>query len=181
MHFLGLLSVIFVVLVASSELSAQVDATPTPASKPAALGAPMSLVPTAASTPGGASSLAGAEGCSKTLHGGTVSGSTPASTALFKRKVSDNHTMVADDGHWYGVTFEAFTVGNPIRNGSGRSVEGAPMNAILYPVASTHVVCEGAAPASERRRIQGQYLCFVSAENEWRCGPEGMTATTRLK
>jgi len=54
--------------------------------------------------------------CPRTPYGGPVAGNTSASADLFKRKVADNYTMRTRDPYWYGVTFESFAVGAPIKN-----------------------------------------------------------------
>jgi hypothetical protein len=117
--------------------------------------------------------------CPKTPYGGPVSGSRSPSAALFKQKVSDSYTMAAYPPYWYGVEFESFSVGAPIRNvvsnvpGSGatRVTNGAPPNATLYPVTSVQRVCEGAPSGGEPwRRDSKRYYCFVTKEHEWTCG-----------
>ena len=126
--------------------------------------------------------------CPRTPYGGPVSGATSASDDLFKRKVADNYTMKTRDPYWYGVTFESFSVGAPIKNtvsnqpgvGAVRVNNGAPPNATMYPVTSRHVVCEGAPTSSERYRVQSKYLCFVSRDNEWTCGGDGAPKITPL-
>ncbi len=122
----------------------------------------------------------GGRACPRTPYGGPVSGATPASKALFQRKVADTYTMGAYGPYWYGVTFESFEVGAPIRNAVGRTPggaasrvnNGAPVGALMYPVSSRHVVCEGAPTSAERRRVSVKYLCFVSKANEWTCGAD---------
>jgi hypothetical protein len=126
--------------------------------------------------------------CPRTPYGGPVAGRTPASTALFKRKVADTYTMATRDPYWYGVTFESFTVGAPIRNkvsvvpgtGATRVSNGAPTNATLHPVKSRHIVCEQSPGQAKRRRVESSYFCFVSKDDEWRCGGEGVPKITQL-
>lgn len=117
--------------------------------------------------------------CPRTAYGGPVPGSRPASAALFKQKISDAVTMGAYGPFWYGVRFDAFQVGAPIRNsvgvragaGANRVTNGAPAGATLYPVTTTVSICEGAPTASSAWRTrQSRYYCFVSANNEWTCG-----------
>ena len=117
--------------------------------------------------------------CPKTPYGGPVPGNRPASATLFKQKVSDSYTMAAYGPYWYGVEFDSFSVGSPVRNvvsnvpgvGATRVTNGAPPNATLYPVASVHRVCEGApSGGASWRRDDKKYYCFVSKEHEWTCG-----------
>ena len=117
--------------------------------------------------------------CPRTAYGGPVPGSRPASASLFRQKVSDSYTMAAYGPYWYGVEFESFSVGAPIRNavsnvpgaGASRVSNGAPPNTALYPVTSVHRVCEGApSGGSPWRRDEKKYYCFVSKDREWTCG-----------
>jgi hypothetical protein len=126
----------------------------------------------------GATSQAASQ-CPRTPYGGPVPGSRPASPAVFRQKIADAVTMAAYGPYWYGVRFDAFQVGAPIRNsvgvragqGANRVTNGAPPGATLYPVTTTVSVCEGAPTASSGWRTrQSKYYCFVSANNEWTCG-----------
>ncbi len=134
------------------------------------------------------SRAAAAGQCPRTPYGGPVAGRTPASPALSKRKVADTYTMATRDPYWYGVTFESFTVGAPIRNkvsvvpgtGATRVTNGAPPNATLHPVKSRHVVCEQSPGQAKRRRVESSYFCFISKDDEWRCGGEGVPKITQL-
>lgn len=146
------------------------------AARQPARGAPARAAPAPAAR-GNAAAPGGA--CPRTAYGGPVSGSRPASAALFRQKVSDSYTMAAYPPYWYGVEFESFTVGAPIRNtvsnvpgvGATRVTNGAPPNATLYPVTSVHRVCEGAPSGGEPwRRDSKRYYCFVTKEHEWTCG-----------
>ncbi|UZK66676.1 hypothetical protein [Sphingomonas sp. M1-B02] len=135
--------------------------------------------PAAAAAAPAAAGLTGP--CGRTAYTGPVSGATPASAALFKRRIADLYTMQTRAPYWYGVTFEAFQVGTPIRNtvgnqpgyGAVRVNSGAPVNAVMYPVSSTYVVCEQSPGQAERRRIVNSHYCFVGAANEWICAGGG--------
>jgi hypothetical protein len=154
----------------------------------ATMGAPASLA--AATRPQGAAAALTGE-CPRTSYGGPTSGTERASPALFQRKIADLYTMQTRAPYWYGVTFERFSVGAPIRNtvgavpgaGAMRVNTGAPPNAAMYPVSSTYVVCEQSPGQAERRRIVNTHLCFVSRNNEWTCGGGGgpPPAITRLR
>ncbi|MES2988496.1 MAG: hypothetical protein V4808_11365 [Pseudomonadota bacterium] len=119
--------------------------------------------------------------CGRTAYTGPVPGTAPASTALFKRRIADLYTMETRPPYWYEVTFEAFKMGAPIRNtvsnqpgyGAMRVNSGAPVNAVMYPVSSTYVVCERSPGQAARRRIVNSHYCFVSAVNEWICAGGG--------
>ncbi len=119
--------------------------------------------------------------CVRSAYTGPVSGKTPASAALFKRRIADLYTMEERAPYWYGVTFEAFKMGAPIRNtvgnqpgvGAVRVNSGAPVNAMMYPVSSTYVVCEQSPGQAERRRIVNSHYCFVNEVKEWICAGGG--------
>lgn len=127
--------------------------------------------------------------CNKTPYGGPVSGATAASPDLFRRKIADTYTMETRAPYWYGVTFESFTVGPVIVNtvsnvpgvGATRVSNGAPPNAKLWPVSSKHVVCEQSPGQAARRRVESRYYCFVSKDNEWSCGGEGVPKITQIR
>ncbi|RYD52486.1 MAG: hypothetical protein EOP60_10295 [Sphingomonadales bacterium] len=119
--------------------------------------------------------------CPRSAYTGVVRGTTPASEALFKRKIADLYTMQTRAPYWYGVTFESFRMSGPQRNtvsnqpgiGAVRVNSAAPVNAAMYVVSSTYVVCEQSPGQAERRRIVNSHYCFVSAVNEWTCGGGG--------
>ena len=127
-------------------------------------------------------------GCTPTRYGGPVPGSTRASEALFRQKISDNYTMRATATFLIGVTFEQFSVGGPIRNtvsnrpgvGAVRVNEGAPVGATMYPVVSRHVVCEQGGSNVERRRVESDYYCFVTRDQEWTCASGGSGRPPRI-
>jgi hypothetical protein len=126
--------------------------------------------------------------CTPTRYGGPVPGSTRASEALFRQKIADNYTMQATATFRIGVTFEQFSVGSPIRNtvsnrpgvGAVRVNEGAPVGATMYPVVSRHVVCEQGGSNVERRRIESDYYCFVTRDQEWACATGGNGRPPRI-
>jgi hypothetical protein len=145
-------------------------AAPAAARRAAPRGAP--TVPVAAAQATGGS-------CPHSPYGGPVQGTRPASAALFQQKITDSITMAAYKPYWYGVRLTNFSVGAPIRNrvtvrpgvGAVRVNNGAPVDALMYPVSTTMGVCEGAPNGSSSwRTSQKKYLCFVSANNEWTCG-----------
>ncbi len=87
-----------------------------------------------------------------------------------------------------GVTFEQFTVGKSIRNavsnqpgvGAVRVNNGAPVGAVMYPIQSRHVVCEQGGTNVERRRVEADYYCFVSRDEEWTCASGGSGRPPRI-
>jgi hypothetical protein len=169
-------------------LPAMPQDAPAAAPSPAAAAAVRPATASQALQAGLAPTAAAGGECPRTPYGGPVPGNTAASEALFKRKVADNYTMATRAPYWYGVTFEKFSVGssqrNAVSNVAGRATrvnEGAPPNVTMYPVSSVHVVCEQSPGQAERRRVESRYLCFVSANNEWTCGGDGVPTITQLR
>ena len=119
--------------------------------------------------------------CGRTPYGGPVPGSRGASETLFRQKIADNYTMRNTSMFHVGVSFEHFSVGRPIRNtvsnqpgvGAVRVNNGAPVGAVMYPVQSRHVVCEQGGTNVARRRVEADYYCFVSRDEEWTCASGG--------
>ena len=128
-----------------------------------------------------APAAAGRGTCARTPYGGPVPGSRSASETLFRQKIADNYTMRNSSTFHVGVAFEHFSVGRPIRNtvsnqpgvGAVRVNNGAPVGAMMYPVQSRHVVCEQGGTNVERRRVEADYYCFVSRDQEWICASGG--------
>jgi hypothetical protein len=154
-----------------------------PVNRPVSTGgarAPVQTAPAPARTAGGT--------CARTPYGGPVPGSRAASPALFRQKITDNYTMRATSTFHIGVTFEQFRVGSPIRNtvsnqpgvGAVRVNNGAPVGALMYPVQSRHVVCEQGGINVERRRVESDYYCFVSRDQEWTCATGGPGRPPRI-
>ncbi|ESQ81098.1 hypothetical protein [Asticcacaulis sp. YBE204] len=122
-----------------------------------------------------------------------VAKNAPRSVAVFQRKIYDNYAMNANGTlsapQRVGITFENFvvykTVVNTVTNvpgkGAQRVTDGAPPNAVLTPVASTHVVCEQYRDGVQKRRVESRYFCFTSKDGEWACGGTGFPKITQLK
>ncbi|HEX8580593.1 MAG TPA: hypothetical protein VF655_13495 [Allosphingosinicella sp.] len=159
------------VLVGRGQAQAQAQTAAASPAAPAPVRAPAATAAAAAPVAKGT--------CPRSPYGGPVPGSRPASAALFRQKITDSITMGVYGPYWYGVRLDGFTVGAPIRNtvsvqpgvGATRVSNGAPPNALLYPVTTTMSVCEGAPTSSSAwRTSKKKYLCFVSKDNEWTCG-----------
>lgn len=126
--------------------------------------------------------------CPRTPYGGPVPGSRTATPALFRQKIADSYTMRSTATFHIGVTFEKVSVGSPIRNtvsnqpgiGAVRVNNGAPVGAMMYPVQSRHVVCEQGGTNVERRRVEGDYYCFVTRDQEWTCDGGGSARPPRI-
>lgn len=114
-------------------------------------------------------------------------GTLPANTALFKQVIESGHTFQRSSFLWTGVTFEAFSVGAPIRNkitmqpgvGPRRITDAAPVDAPLYPVRSTYVLCHQYSSGPDRTRVVTGDYCFVSRTGKWACGSDSSVAIRR--
>jgi len=121
-----------------------------------------------------------------------ISNSAPFSEAVFRRKAYDgyarsaNGTMTAPLA--VGVLFESVKLGPPITNtvriepgrGALRLNDAAPPYTRLYPVTSTHVVCEQYRDSMSHRRVEAVEHCFISRDHEWMCGLAGPLKITQI-
>lgn len=157
---------------------AQPEAAARPAPFPATQTVRTNPVPAAvAAAPGGA--------CPRTPYV-EVAGPTPPSTAMFKQVMESGHTFQRAAFLWTGVTFEAFAVGAAVRNkitmrpgvGPERVTDAAPVDAALYPVRASYVLCHQYASGPERTRITTGNYCFVSRTGKWACGRDDNVART---
>jgi hypothetical protein len=130
--------------------------------------------------------------CSFTPPPGDTSKTARASEQLFKRKIYDAYHIIVDGTNSaplkLGVTFLNFQVGRPFTNivrvdpgvGAYRANDAAPVNAIIYPVKSEHIVCEQYRDRTNRKRVVNKYACFKNRDGEWVCGADGMPKITQL-
>jgi hypothetical protein len=114
------------------------------------------------------------------------------SEQLFKRKIYDRYNVFANGSVTaplkVGVTFLSFQAGTPFKNivrvdpvrGALRINDAAPVNAMIYPVKSVHVVCEQFRDGIQRKRVENKYACFKNRDGEWVCGADGIPKTTQL-
>ena len=130
--------------------------------------------------------------CSFTPPPGDSSRTAKASEQLFKRKIYDAYHIIVNGSNSaplnLGVTFLSFEVGKPFTNivrvdpaaGAYRINDAAPVNAIIYPVKSEHIVCEQYRDGNLRKRVANKYACFKNRDGEWVCGADGMPKITQL-
>jgi hypothetical protein len=130
--------------------------------------------------------------CSFTPPRGDSSKTARASEQLFKRKIYDAYHIIVNGTNSaplnLGVTFLSFQVGRPFTNivrvdpavGAYRINDAAPVNAIIYPVKSEHIVCEQYRDRTLRKRVANKYACFKNRDGEWACGADGMPKITQL-
>ena len=130
--------------------------------------------------------------CSFIPPAGDASSTAEPSEQLFKRKIYDRHNKFADGTVTaplkVGVTFLSFQMGTPFKNvvrvdpvrGALRINDAAPVNAMIYPVKSEHIVCEQFRDGVQRKRIENKYACFKDRDGEWVCGADGIPKSTRL-
>jgi hypothetical protein len=130
--------------------------------------------------------------CSFTPPAGDSSKTARASEQLFKRKIYDAYHIIVNGTNSaplnLGVTFLSFQVSKPFTNivrvdpavGAYRINDAAPVNAIIYPVKSEHIVCEQYRDRTLRKRVVNKYACFKNRDGEWVCGADGMPKITQL-
>lgn len=130
--------------------------------------------------------------CSFIAPAGDTSKNAKPSEQLFKRKIYDRHNMLADGTGSaplkVGVIFLSFQVSKPFTNtvridpvrGALRINDAAPVNAMIYPVISKHVVCEQYRNGTTRQQIENKYACFKNRDGEWVCGLDGIPKITQL-
>ncbi|MDQ1636952.1 MAG: hypothetical protein QOF62_291 [Pyrinomonadaceae bacterium] len=130
--------------------------------------------------------------CSFTPPPADTSKTARASEQLFKRKIYDAYHLSVDGTNSaplkLGVTFLSFLVSKPFTNivrvdpavGAYRINDAAPVNAIIYPVKSEHIVCEQYRDRTLRKRVANKYACFKNRDGEWVCGADGMPKITQL-
>jgi hypothetical protein len=130
--------------------------------------------------------------CSFAPPPGDSSKTAKASEQLFKRKIYDAYHIIVNGSNSaplnLGVTFLSFQVGKPFTNivrvdpsvGAYRINDAAPVNAIIYPVKSEHIVCEQYRDRTNRKQVANKYACFKNRDGEWVCGADGMPKITQL-
>lgn len=148
-----------------------------PALAPRALPAPRAAPAAAAAAP------APGGQCPRTPYA-VVPGSRPASVALLKQVMESGHTFQRSAYLWTGVTFESFSVGATVRNkitmrpgvGPERVTDAAPVDAALYPIRATYVLCHQYSSGPDQTRIKTGNYCFVSRTGNWACGTDSNVA-----
>jgi hypothetical protein len=130
--------------------------------------------------------------CSFTPPPGNSSKTAKPSEQLFKRKIYEAYHIIVNGSNSaplnLGVTFLSFQVGRPFTNivrvdpavGAYRINDAAPVNAIIYPVKSEHIVCEQYRDRTLRKRVVNKYACFKNRDGEWVCGADGIPKITQL-
>jgi hypothetical protein len=133
-----------------------------------------------------------AAACSFITPPGDASKNARASEQLFKRKIYDRYNVFANGTITaplkVGVTFLSFQVAQPFKNivrvdpviGAYRVNDAAPVNAMIYPVKTEHIVCEQYRDRTTRKRVANNYACFKNRDGEWVCGADGIPKTTKL-
>jgi hypothetical protein len=130
--------------------------------------------------------------CSFNPPPGDASRTAEPSEQLFKRKIYDRHNVYANGTVTaplkVGVTFLSFQVSAPFKNivrvdpvrGALRINDAAPVNAMIYPVKSEHIVCEQYRDGVQRKRVENKYACFKNRDGAWVCWADGIPKTTPL-
>ena len=130
--------------------------------------------------------------CSYITPPGDGSKTAKASEQLFKRKIYDRYNVFANGTMQaplrVGVTYLSFQVAQPYKNivrvdpvmGAYRVNDAAPVNALVYPVKTEHIVCEQFRDRTNRKRVANKYACFKNRDGDWVCGADGIPKTTQL-
>lgn len=130
--------------------------------------------------------------CASNVPAGDSSSTAKPTAELFKRKIYYIYNMLADGTGSaplkVGVTFLDFQMGQSFTNivkvdpgrGAYRINDAAPVNAIIYPVRSKHIVCEQYRDGLKRRQVENKYNCFKNRDGEWVCGADGIPKTIQL-
>ena len=130
--------------------------------------------------------------CSFITPPGDASKTAKASEQLFKRKIYDRYNVYANGTITaplkVGVTYLSFQVAPPFKNivrvdpviGAYRVNDAAPVNALIYPVKTEHIVCQQFRDGTLRKRVANKYACFKNRDGEWICGADGIPKTTQL-
>jgi hypothetical protein len=130
--------------------------------------------------------------CSSNVPTGDSSRTAKPSEELFKRKIYYIYNVLADGTGSaplkVGVTFLSFQMSKSFTNivridpvgGAYRINDAAPVNAIIYPVRSKHIVCEQYRDGLKRRQVENKYNCFKNRDGEWVCGADGIPKTVQL-
>jgi hypothetical protein len=133
-----------------------------------------------------------AAACSFIAPAGDASKTAVASERLFKRKIYDRYNVYVNGTTTaplkVGVTFLSFHMAQPFKNivrvdpviGAYRVNDAAPVNAMVYPVKTEHIVCEQFRDRTTRKRVANNYACFKNRDGEWVCGADGIPKTTKL-
>ncbi|ODT49283.1 hypothetical protein [Devosia sp. 63-57] len=120
-----------------------------------------------------------AQSCEMTQYAGIVDGSVTASDDLMRQLIRDYFTGVATDGYDVSVTIHSLVHGDPFYNtrsmleGQGATLvtNGAPENAVIYPMRVKLSVCEEESQSTAQIVDHDWELyCFVDEYSQWRCG-----------
>ncbi|HEX6189897.1 MAG TPA: hypothetical protein VFZ40_17605 [Pyrinomonadaceae bacterium] len=124
-------------------------------------------------------------GCPLNEPPGKVTRTSPASAALFKRVMYEKAAVRADPGSItapskVGLTFLKFEMGAAFKNtwtssrfGDKRLHTGAPLNAMLYPIKTTEVLCELYGDKVRRTITEENRTCFKNRDGDWVCPAGG--------
>jgi hypothetical protein len=132
-------------------------------------------------------------GCPLDAPPGKVTRTSAASAALFKRVMYEKAAVRANPGSItapsrVGLTFLKFEMGAAFKNtwtssrfGDKRLHTGAPLNATLYPIKTTEVLCELYSDQVRRTVTEGTRTCFKNNDGDWVCPPgAGKTIESKL-
>jgi hypothetical protein len=124
-------------------------------------------------------------GCPFNEPPGKVTRTSPASAALFKRVIYERAAAKINPESItapkrVGLTFTKFELGAAFKNtwtssrfGDKRLHTGAPLNAMLYPIKTTEVLCELHGDKVRRTITEEDRTCFKNRDGDWVCPVKG--------
>ncbi len=124
-------------------------------------------------------------GCSMSAPPGSVSRNSAPSAALFKRVIYEKAAVRVNPNSItapsaVGMTFTRFEMGKPYKNtwtstrfGDKRLHTGAPLNAMLYPIKTTEILCEQYSTSVRRTITEENRTCFKNKDGDWVCPAGG--------
>ena len=121
---------------------------------------------------------------------GTFNKDSKPSEALFKREIYDRYLWTVNGTttapKQVGLAFLSFKTGASYKNtvsvvagrGAQRIHDGAPVNAIIYPVETKYLVCEEYSTGLSRKLVISKYQFFIGKDGEWTLSGDPYATTT---
>jgi hypothetical protein len=120
-------------------------------------------------------------GCPMIEPPGKVTRTSTASAQLFKRVIYERAAAKINPGSisapkQVGLTFLEFTMGEPYKNtltssrfGDKRRHDGAPVDAMIYPLKTREMLCESYGNEVRRWVAEVSHDCFKNRDGDWTC------------
>ena len=113
--------------------------------------------------------------CSFEKPAGTLTKTSPATAATFKRAIYESNAKL----HQFpiGLQFQAFELGKAYKNlltNNGLMYETAPQNATMYPIKTKYTVCEETSGEyNHLMNYEQKRVCFKDSFGDWNCPATG--------